>query len=126
MPANDANEIELCAYFTVYVDLFGLLTVGEKNCTCARYDFYDVAEIRKSPLICVNRASLTWYLDQAIRDEKGLVSDVERDAAAACHGVSSSWQGIVNRHPHIASRASAHANRTTITQSVGARSFANG
>ena len=108
------------------IDLFGSWLRPKKMQRARDKNNHYSVKNEKFPLSVASGDALTWRLEAAIRDEKGLVSDVERDAAATCHGISSGWHRIVNRYPHIAPRASAHMKKTTKSQYANARSLANG
>ena len=120
---SGASNFALYGFPAIKIKFFSRWTRREKNATHARQNNQYGPKIEKIPPSVVICEALTRQLEAAIRDEKGLVSDVERDAAAACHGIPSSWHGIVNRYPYI---ASAHAKAMTKSQHADARSLANG
>ena len=107
----------------IKIKFFSIWTRPEKNATRTRQNDQYGPKIEEIPPHAAKCGALTRQLEAAIRGEKGLVSDAERDAAAACHGVPSSRHGKVNQYPHI---ASAHAKRTIESKYANARSLANG
>ena len=106
--------------------IFAILQSAEKNATRAERAYAkawaDVTKTQEFPFIHVFLRALTRPIALATTIKKGLVSDVERDAAAACRDIPSSWHGIVNRHLHI---VSAYAKNTTTTKFVNTRASSN-
>ena len=120
--AKDLLESVSDAFSANLVDLFGLWTRPKKNVTHARQNNHYGVKNEKIPFPVAICEVLTRKLKAAISDEKGLGFYEKRDAEACCYGISSSWHGIVNPHPHI---ASAYAKNTTTTKFVNTRASSN-